>query len=262
MKKHIVLLLIIGIAFISVGIGGYIFARLNDGDSGYGFGMMNQKWQDYDDHKTDGYHGRGSMMPGRYTDNLVGSRGELYDIDELTHEVQAYIERYDTNLVIGDIFIFEDTEYYYSIIEEDTGKGAMELLVNPYTKDIYPEYGPNMMWNLKYGMHNASGMMGNRNMMGYSDDGEYFDYGDYSEDNEISSSEAYNEGMSYLAKRNDDLILGDEYHDFYGYYTFHIKESGKPVGMLSVNGFSGAVWYHDWHGDLVEIIGEHEEEGH
>jgi hypothetical protein len=105
-------------------------------------------------------------------------------------------------------------------------------------------------------MHNAGGMMG------YSDEGEYFDYGDYSEDNEISSSEAYNEGMSYLAKRNDDLILGDEYHDFYGYYTFHIEKSGEPVGMLSVNGFSGAVWYHDWHGDLVEIIGEHEEEGH
>jgi hypothetical protein len=148
MKKQIVLLLIIGIAFISVGIGGYIFARLNDGDSGYGFGMMNQEWRDYDDDKTDGYHGRGSMMPGRYTDNLIGSFGEAYDIDELTHEVQAYIARYDSNLVIGDIFIFEDTEYYYSIIEEDTDKGAMELLVNPYTKDIYPEYGPNMMWNL------------------------------------------------------------------------------------------------------------------
>jgi hypothetical protein len=30
----------------------------------------------------------------------------------------------------------------------------MELLVNPYTKEVIPEYGPNMMWNLKYGMHN------------------------------------------------------------------------------------------------------------
>lgn len=262
MKKHIVLLLIVGTAFIIVGVGGYVFTRVNDVDSYYGYGMMNQGWRENEEYKDGDYYGRGSKMPGRLSGNLVGSSGELYELDELTHEVQAYIERYDTDLAIGDIFIFEDTEYYYSIIEEDTGKGAMELLVNPYTKDVYPEYGPNMMWNLKYGMHNAGGMIGHRSMMGYYDDAEYFDYDDYSEDNEITSNEAYNAGIAYLASRSIGLTLGDEYHDFYGYYTFHVVENGESVGMLSINGFTGAIWYHDWHGELVEIIGVHEEDEH
>jgi hypothetical protein len=28
--------------------------------------------------------------------------------------------------------------------------------------------------------------------------------------------------------------------------------------MLSVNGSTGQVWYHNWHGDFVEMTGEHE----
>jgi hypothetical protein len=30
--------------------------------------------------------------------------------------------------------------------------GAMELLVDKSSGAIFPEYGPNMMWNLKYGI--------------------------------------------------------------------------------------------------------------
>lgn len=33
----------------------------------------------------------------------------------------------------------------------------MELLVNPYTEAVYPEYGPNMMWNKKHEMHGVRG---------------------------------------------------------------------------------------------------------
>lgn len=44
---------------------------------------------------------------------------------------------------------------------------------------------------------------------------------------------------------------------FYGYYTLHVLRSGKIIGMLSVNGYSGAVWYHSWHGEFLGM-----EEGH
>ncbi len=103
-------------------------------------------------------------------------------------------------------------------------------------------------------------MRGNRGRIGYSSEDEVFDFSDFSEDNEITIEEAYNEGMAYLEDNTDDLALGDEYHEFYGYYTFHVEENGEPIGMLSVNGFNGDVWYHDWHGELVEIISGHEDE--
>ena len=38
---------------------------------------------------------------------------------------------------------------------------------------------------------------------------------------------------------------------FYGYYTLHTLKSGQVEGMLSVNGYSGAVWYHSWHGAFI-----------
>lgn len=46
----------------------------------------------------------------------------------------------------------------------------------------------------------------------------------------------------------------NEGHEFYGYYTFHVNEGDKPIGMISVNYYTGDVWYHDWHGQLENII--------
>jgi hypothetical protein len=40
---------------------------------------------------------------------------------------------------------------------------------------------------------------------------------------------------------------------FPGYYTVHILKSGKVTGMLSVNGYSGQVWYHTWHGAFIQM---------
>jgi len=44
----------------------------------------------------------------------------------------------------------------------------------------------------------------------------------------------------------------------YGSYTLHTLKNGQPEGMLSVNGYSGRVWYHTWHGDFVRMS-EHDE---
>jgi hypothetical protein len=40
--------------------------------------------------------------------------------------------------------------------------------------------------------------------------------------------------------------------NFYGYYTFDYKINGSIAGMLSVNGFTGQVWFHTWHGTFIE----------
>lgn len=38
---------------------------------------------------------------------------------------------------------------------------------------------------------------------------------------------------------------------FYGYHTFDFGRDGKIIGMFSVNGYSGQVWYHGWHGVFI-----------
>ena len=48
----------------------------------------------------------------------------------------------------------------------------------------------------------------------------------------------------------------DEIAPFYGYYTIELEKDGQIVGMLSVNGYDGQVFYHTWHGVFIEMSKE------
>ncbi len=252
MKKRVFMILIVVLLLVA-SISGFVFAQ--DSFGNYGFNSM--MGQGYSNNNGFNFGSMGSMMRGFFNQSNLNENNEPYPVEDLTLEVEKFLAHYGDDLVIEDIFIFEDSDYYYSVVEKSTGKGAMELLVNPYTKAIYPEFGPNMMWNLKYGMHSGGGMMGNsymgRGMMGNY----YTSYNDSNEgivENTISSDEAYKKAEAYLAKYYPEISLGDDDHEFYGYYTFHVMKEGQPFGMLSVNGFTGYVWYHDWHGSLIDVI--------
>jgi hypothetical protein len=41
---------------------------------------------------------------------------------------------------------------------------------------------------------------------------------------------------------------------FYGYYHVMAQTNGNNYGMLSVNGYTGQVWYHTWHGTFIQQI--------
>ena len=43
---------------------------------------------------------------------------------------------------------------------------------------------------------------------------------------------------------------------YYGYYTIMTTLEGEHYGMLSVNGYSGEVWYHTWHGMFISEVEE------
>jgi hypothetical protein len=49
-----------------------------------------------------------------------------------------------------------------------------------------------------------------------------------------------------------------ESHVFYGYYTIHTAKGGDVSGMLSVNQYTGAVWYHNWYGAHIQSKELHE----
>lgn len=241
MNKNKMIIIVLGFMLILVGFWGTHKAKDNYISRSSMNGIMSSKnWNN------------NSIMN---TNFVVEKDANMIELEELKKKVEAYINRYEEKLIISDIFIFEDSEYYFSIVEEDTGRGAMELLVNQYTGDIFPEIGPNMMWNIKYSMHNGNMMFG-RGMMSFNN--EKVDMS-YIESNKINSDEAYDYGVQYLEKYIDSSKLAKEFHEFYGYYTFHVEENGDVVGMLSVDSMSGEVWYHQWHGVLTNVISAHDD---
>jgi hypothetical protein len=155
--------------------------------------------------------------------------------------VHEYIEGYDNaeELRIKEIMVF-DNHAYVMVVEEESGIGAFEVLVDPDTLDVYPEQGANMMWNLKYGRMRG-GMMGRANPGS-------------GEDMPISETEAVSIARDYLAKDGSEISVDGHGDQFYGYYTIHTLENGEASGMLSVNGYSGQIIIHHWHGKLLEMI--------
>lgn len=164
-------------------------------------------------------------------------------------ETEAAVEAYladlnDPNLEIAEIMVFHNNSYAI-VAEKDTGIGAMELLVDPESLAVFPEYGPNMMWNLKYGRMNMGNMMGNRSRR-YTTQ----------ENMTISAQEASDIAQRYLDEELPGYQVADEITPFYGYYTIDFYKDGSPAGMLSVHGFTGRVFLHTWHGTFIEMSHE------
>lgn len=178
-------------------------------------------------------------------------------LDEATTTLEAYLAALDdTNLASEDIMIF-DNHAYAQIVERDSGTGVMEVLIDPTTKAVYPEMGPNMMWNQKYGMMSGFGRYGMMSMMGGLNNG-MMGKTDSPAELTVTPAQAVETAQSYLDTNFSDkgLTVDDQADPFYGYYTLHVNQEGETVGMLSVNGFTGAVWPHTWHGQLLAMGAE------
>jgi hypothetical protein len=211
--------------------------------STYGPGMMG------------GGYGPGMMGRGRgYGPGMMGG-GRGYggaSVTPLTTD-QAYqaAGKYlaglnDPDLKIAEVMVF-DNNAYVRVVEQSTGIGAFELLVDPATLNVYPEHGPNMMWNLKYGGLNHQQMMGGW-MMGYA-----FNVapGSVSLEMALTAEQALQAAQQYLDTALPGTQTAADADAFYGYYTIDILRDGKTVGMLSVNGTSGQVFLHTWHGTFI-----------
>ncbi len=228
----------------------------NNNQPGYGFGPM-----------TLAPGASAGVGGGRGYGPMMGNRGYGYGrgngyaqnvqpltVEEARQAAQKYVDRLGlSDLSLGEVMIF-DNNAYVVVKETSTGMGAFELLVDPTTKVAYPEYGPNMMWNLKYGGLNHSGMMGGRGSMmgGYGQNFTNATPSNVATDMPVTQDQAIKNAQTYL----DQYLSGDtaatDPVKFYGYYTLDFSKDGKVVGMLSVNGYSGEVFLHTWHGTFVE----------
>jgi hypothetical protein len=213
--------------------------------------MMNNNWM-----MGNGYNMMGSNgMMGGYSNGSAANTTPL-TIDQAKQAVESYLKGLNSSdLEIKEIMIF-DNNAYARITEKSTGIGAMELLVDPSSLYVFPEYGPNMMWNLKYGhmsgngmMGGTGGMMGGRGMMG----GYNTNSGSVSATMTVTPEQALQSAQQYLDQQYPGYKTAEDADPFYGYYTIDILKEDKPTGMLSVNGFNGQVFLHTWHGTFIEM---------
>jgi hypothetical protein len=219
--------------------------------SGYGSGMMG---------------GRG----GYGWNNQTNSALVPLTVAQAKADAGKYLEALNNpDLQIAEVMIFSNNAYV-AVKEASTGYGAFELLVDPVSQVAYPEYGPNMMWNLKYGAMNHGSITGGRGygMMGGRGYGmtlapgassgvggwnaQYPNPTNVSATMPVTKDQAIKAAQSYLDQYQSGALAADDPMQFYGYYTLDFSKDGKVVGMLSVNGYSGRVFLHIWHGSFIE----------
>ena len=161
-----------------------------------------------------------------------GGQAQVVDsIPAAKRAVERYLGANGQSFKIKEIMEFSNN-FYAVVQEQGTGMGAFELLVDRYTGSVGPEPGPNMMWNKKYG--HMGGVSSSYPAMTVGAD----------------------QAMALAQKWLDQNYPGskpEEPNAFYGYYTMDVSQGGKIFGMLSVNGYTGAVWYHTWHGQFVAM---------
>jgi len=161
----------------------------------------------------------------------IAAATDPLSIEQAKQAVESYLASANhADLVVKEVMIF-DNHAYVIAAEESTGIGALELLVDPLSLRVVPEYGPNMMWNQKYGM------MGGNPADGMS----------------VSPAEAVEIAQAYLDQYFPGATADPDPEEFYGYYTLDILLDGQPFSMLSVHGTSAEVFYHSWHANFVEM---------
>jgi hypothetical protein len=98
--------------------------------------------------------------------------------------------------------------------------------------------GPNMMWNTKYSF--GAGWC---NWL----------QGTTIATPTVTIEQARNNAQQYLDSHLQGTSPGDV-TEFSGYYTIEVLSGTTTNGMLSVNAFSGQVWFHTWHGAFIQEI--------
>ena len=179
--------------------------------------------------------GQGGMMGGQ--GGMMGGQGGMMGYysgvpTTLSHDrAGAIANSYLASLNNPELKIGEFEEYshnfYVSLVERSTGRGALEFIIDRYSGSPQPE-PPSMMWNGKYSM------MGSYQQAQMS----------------VTPQQAMKIAQDFL-----DVVYpgtkADEIVAYYGYYTIMTMLEGEHYGMLSINGYSGDIWYHTWHGMFI-----------
>lgn len=204
--------------------------------TGVGGGMMGG--QSMMAPQTYGNYGSQKMMGGM---SMMGTMGYYtsgsgpFPHDAAKTSVNQYLASINNPDLVIDEFEEYSHNFYVAVMERSTGKGAFELIIDRYTGNV--QFEPqSMMWNLKYGM---GGMMGGS-----------FGANAPTVQGTVTSEEALRIAQDFLNIAYPRTMVG-EVMEYPGYYTIMTTLDGRHYGMLSVNRYTGALWYHTWHGMFI-----------
>ncbi len=257
-KTLSIILIVIAVLVLAVGtfVAGTVYGRSN----------MMFGWSNNSANRVNMMGGNGGMMNGSGSNMMGGSNGNAnftpLTVDQATAAAEKYLSNLNnSDLKLAEVMIFNNNAYIV-VKETSTGLGAFELLIDSTSQAAYPEHGPNMMWNLKYSglnhqymMQNGNGMMGMMNGNNGMMSGNGWDSAipaGVSAAMTVTPEQAIQDAQKYLDAKISGATAATDPTKFYGYYTLDYEKDGKVAGMLSVNGYSGQVFLHTWHGTFIE----------
>jgi hypothetical protein len=174
---------------------------------------------------------------------FLGGRGGDIGIARAVRVAQSTAASYPGGGLKADEVIGFSQNYYASLREAGSGIGAFEILIDRVTGTVTREPGPGMMWNTKYSMRGA--MFNGGGIMGGS-------VWTPSRKMTVSAQQAQEIAQRWLdSNRSGSTTKSPD--SFYGFYTVDFESSGHLAGMLAVNGYTGQVWYHSWHGAFIQL---------
>lgn len=217
------LALVTAIALVAVGLPNVTGAIGGYDDTGAGMmggsGMMG-------DWSGSGMMGDGNAMMGDGSGMMGGPAlpGDGVGVGSLAaarQRAQILADRLGQR--VGDVLRFDNG--YYAVLRAADGTAASEVLVDPATGAVRVEPGPASRWRTD------------------------------SAAAPVSVAEAVRLADRWLAGRPSGVPEGLKAgapERFPGHVTLRASRDGELAGLLSVSAFTGAVWYHSWHGRYLE----------
>jgi hypothetical protein len=211
-------------------ICGYGYYGTTDGYNGYTYGYG------------PGYGCGGCGRHGGYwgygygTAPIYGTTTTPLTISQAVTAANEYLTSLNNpNLAIANVQEYA-VNFRFTLYEKSTGIGAYELIINKYTGYVYPGMGPSVTWNTKYGIINGVLTVYNATATATMP---------------VTATQAQTFAQQYLSTVMPATTVGNT-TPFYGYYNVEVLSGGNMYGTLSVNGYTGQIWYQAWHGSFIQ----------
>lgn len=214
--------------------------------TGYGYGMMSGYT---DTNRSSNYSGYGGgcggfnkgtgygMMGGGYNAASLGinlANGQITSDDQVLSIAKAYVQVLKQDLSISEIHEYNDS-YEVELKNSKTGSNAFEFLIGKNGGYISTEMGPNTMWNTQYGHMN----WGNNGAPGTLT---------------VTAEQAAKAAQDFVSQQMGSGYSVEQPEAAPGYYEFMILKDNKDYAELDVNGYTGQLWFENWHGPIVKTI--------
>lgn len=189
------------------------------------------------------YHEYLSSARVVYEGHVVGQRMTIDQVEEMVKDYLRDLN--DSNIQVEEIIEFAN-DFYVRFSEKDTGINAFAALVNPYTGRMYAGHHADKYWNTKYKGESYRVSRSEREVIDWP-----------SGPMTITEEQAWSSAQRSILGTGSGSIPDGELgsvESFYGYYTISILRQGNVVGLVNVNGYTGAVCYEACHGSLIDRV--------